>query len=64
MKNNNKNYKGYLLGDLPNKFGYIKKESLNEDGETEEELGIKSWFNYKGLTYLEKKKSIWDYGRK
>ena len=23
-----------------------------------------SWFNYKGLTYLEKKKSIWDYGRK
>ena len=52
MKNNNKNYKGYLLGDLPNKFGYIKKESLNEDGEIEEELGIKSWFNYKGLTFV------------
>lgn len=36
IKLNNTEYKGYLIGDIPNSFG---------------EYGT-HWFNYKGLTYL------------
>ena len=39
-------YKGYMIGDLPNRFGYI----YNEHSDTH---GISSWFNYKGLTYIQ-----------
>ena len=37
-------YKGYLVGDLPNSFGFIY------DGDRE---GKSHWFNYKGLTFIE-----------
>ena len=52
IKLNGKSYKGYMLGDLPPTFGYIKYEIENEFGELEQTPGIKSWFNYKGLTYV------------
>lgn len=41
-------YKGYAVGELPPSFGYI----YNEDTETD---GIKSFFNFKGLTYIKEK---------
>ena len=49
---NNKVYKGYTIGNLPKKFAFI----YNED---EDQEGINNWFNYKGLTYVEIKESIW-----
>jgi len=52
IKLNGKSYKGYMLGDLPPTFGYIKDENENEKGDLEQTPGIKSWFNYKGLTYV------------
>tara|TARA_R100000935_G_C2710650_1_gene113954 strand:- start:338 stop:532 length:195 start_codon:yes stop_codon:yes gene_type:complete len=48
---NSINYKGYHPGDLPNTFGFIKKESQTDDGIITN-FGIKDWFNYKGLTYI------------
>ncbi len=45
-------YKGYPVGELPKKFAFI----YNED---EDKEGIKEWFNYKGLTYVQVKESIW-----
>lgn len=45
-------YKGYTISNLPKKFAFIYDE--NEDRE-----GINNWFNYKGLTYIEIKESIW-----
>lgn len=42
-------YKPYLIGNLPPKFAFI----YNEDKDTD---GIKEWFNYKGLTYVEDRK--------
>ena len=41
-------YTPYLVGDLPPTFGFI----FNADKEQE---GIKEFFNYKGLTYIQKK---------
>jgi hypothetical protein len=38
-------YKGYEVGSLPSKFAFIYNELDEVDG-------IKSWFNYKGLTYI------------
>ena len=38
-------YKGYTVGNLPDKFAFI----YNED---EDKEGITEWFNYKGLTYV------------
>jgi hypothetical protein len=48
-------YKPYLVGNLPKLFGrkYIF------DGEDVKD-GISEWFNYKGLTYVEEKLSVWD----
>jgi len=48
----NKTYKGYHVGELPTKFGFI----YNEDKDTE---GKSHWFNYKGLTYIEKTELPW-----
>ena len=43
LKLNNVKYKGYLVGDLPPRFGF----KYNEEKE-----GIYQWFNYKGLTWV------------
>ena len=51
IKLNGINYKGYHPGDLPQTFGFIKKETQIDDGFITK-LGIKEWFNYKGLTYI------------
>jgi hypothetical protein len=40
-------YTPYLVGDLPQRFGFIYNEDKEQDG-------ITSWFNYKGLTYIVK----------
>jgi len=47
IKLNNIIYKGYTLSELPPSFAFI----YNEDNEN---FGIQSWFNYKGLTYVAK----------
>ena len=39
-------YKGYLIGDLPPRFGYIYDD-------TKETFGIDKWFNYKVLTWIQ-----------
>jgi hypothetical protein len=41
-------YTSYTVGDLPPTFGFI----FNADKEQE---GISEFFNYKGLTYIQKK---------
>ncbi len=51
IKLNGKSYKGYMLGDLPPTFSYIKKEIETDDGVVTD-FGIREWFNYKGLTYI------------
>lgn len=50
---NHTTYKPYLVGKLPQKFAYIYDEN-------EEKEGVTEWFNYKGLTYIEAKSSIWN----
>jgi len=45
-------YKGYTVGKLPNKFAYIFDELNDREGTTE-------WFNYKGLTFIEKVEGGW-----
>lgn len=52
IKLNGKSYKGYLVGDLPPTFAYVSREEINEQGDAIDVPGIKSWFNYKGLTYV------------
>ena len=52
IKLNGKSYKGYLVGDLPPTFAYISREEIDEFGDEQDVPGIKSWFNYKGLTYV------------
>ena len=54
IKLNNITYKGYNIGELPKRFAFI----YNEDNDQE---GITEWFNYKGLTYVEHKPTIWSY---
>ena len=54
IKLSNKTYKGYPIGELPKRFAFI----YNEDNDQE---GITKWFNYKGLTYVEHKPTIWSY---
>lgn len=45
-----------MVGELPNSFGvkYI------DDGEKVKK-GIYQWFTYKGLTYVEDKKTVFDF---
>ena len=45
-------YKGYTIGNLPDKFAFIYDEDSDKEG-------ISSWFNYKGLTYVEKTLLPW-----
>lgn len=45
-------YKGYAIGDLPPSFGVKFKDN-------EGNLGKYEWFNYKGLTYIEKSELPW-----
>jgi hypothetical protein len=47
-KLNGVDYKGYLVGELPNSFGFIYNET-----------GKSHWFNYKGLTFIEKTELPW-----
>jgi len=54
IKLNNKTYKGYTLSNLPSKFAFIYNENKDQDG-------INEWFNYKGLTYIHKTQSVWDF---
>ena len=49
---NNMTYKGYSVSNLPKKFAFIYDEDKEQDG-------ITSWFNYKGLTYVEKTLLPW-----
>ena len=48
----NTTYQGYLIGDLPNSFGFIYNEN-------KEQYGKSHWFNYKVLTYIEKTLLPW-----
>ena len=50
----NKKYRGYPVGELPARFGFIYNADKDQDG-------LKEWFNYKGLTYVEHTPSIWSY---
>jgi len=48
-------YKGYTVGELPNSFGFIRKHNgFDEDGNDLYKYGKKYWFNFKGLTWMEK----------
>ena len=48
-------YKGYTVGESPNSFGFIQKHNgYDEDGKDLYKYGKKYWFNYKGLTWMEK----------
>ena len=47
IKLNNVTYKGYPVGELPKRFAFIYDEDKDQEGITE-------WFNYKGLTFVEK----------
>lgn len=49
-------YKPYLVGDLPKSFG--RKYIFDGDDVKE---GISEWFNYKGFTYVEEKKTVFDF---
>jgi len=49
---NSLDYKGYLIGKLPNKFAFIYSEEQDKEG-------ITHWFNHKGLTYVEKPDNPW-----
>jgi len=40
-------YTPYLVGELPNTFGFINN--------SEDQDGYSEWFNFKGLTYIIKK---------
>lgn len=52
IKLNGVKYKPYTVGNLPPSFGFKYNEEKDKDG-------IYQWFNYKGLTYVEDKQSIW-----
>ena len=51
-KLNGVDYKGYLVGELPNSFGFIYNKNKEQTGKSE-------WFNYKGLTWIEKTVLPW-----
>ena len=53
-------YKGYNVGDLPNSFGFKEKYlGLDEEGNDQYKFGKDKWFNYKGLTFIEKTVLSW-----
>jgi len=52
IKLNNITYKGYTISNLPKKFAFIYNEDKDQDG-------ITQWFNYKGLTYIQKSSNPW-----
>tara|TARA_B100000768_G_C11201774_1_gene342079 strand:+ start:733 stop:924 length:192 start_codon:yes stop_codon:yes gene_type:complete len=52
IKLSNKTYKGYTIGNIPKKFAFIYDEDKDQEGITE-------WFNYKGLTYVQKSILPW-----
>ncbi len=45
-------YRPYAVGELPNSFGFL----YNQDKES---YGKSHWFNYKGLTWIEKTELPW-----
>lgn len=59
-KLNGVDYKGYTVGDLPNSFGfkeiYLGKD---EEGNDKYKKGKSHWFNFKGLTFIEKTDLPW-----
>ena len=52
IKLSHKTYKGYTIGNIPKKFAFIYDEDKDQEGITE-------WFNFKGLTYVEKTLLPW-----
>jgi len=53
LKLNNLPYKGYLVGDLPNSFGFKEKHiGQDEEGNDQYRIGHSQWFNLKGMTWL------------
>ena len=47
------NYKGYLIGALPNSFGFKEKHiGQDEEGNDQYRIGHSQWFNLKGMTWL------------
>ena len=52
IKINHTVYKGYTVGNLPKRFAFIYDENKDQEG-------IIQWFNYKGLTYVEKPINPW-----
>ena len=57
---NGMEYKGYNVGDLPPSFGFFKKHNgFDEDGNEQYKYGKSNWFNYKGLTFIEKTLLPW-----
>ena len=52
IKLNGITYKGYTVGNLPKRFAFIYDENKDQEG-------ITHWFNYKGLTYVEKSTNPW-----
>lgn len=40
-------YKGFAIGEIPNRFGYIRTDE--KEGE-----GISKWFNFNGMTWINK----------
>jgi len=48
-------YKGYNVGELPPSFGFKEKYlGQDEEGNDQYKFGKSEWFNYKGLTFIEK----------
>ena len=46
-------YKGYVVGDLPNSFGYkYKFNGYDDDGDKIYKEGKYQWFKFRGLTWL------------
>ena len=59
-KLNGVDYKGYLVGNLPNSFGFKEKYlGPDEEGNDQYKFGKDKWFNYKGLTFIEKTVLPW-----
>ena len=57
---NGVDYKGYLIGDLQSSFGFKEKYlGPDEEGNDQYKFGKYQWFNYKGLTFIEKTLLPW-----